>query len=193
MRSGTSPQSYLSFPIPPLRSYPTPTTAGHRASRGRRDQWDGKPLTMTDIDRPQRPVRRWLRRNASGAPQHTALIASSRIKSVKVSRNLTLDARQISRRDGGHGGRQRYGIRRDFQDIPSRSARARATMKHRSSPGKCPRRSGNIETQIFREMVFGGNREDRLFTTRGLAGGSTLIRSGIRIVTYGRRREAAQA
>ena len=63
--------------------------------------------------------------------------------------------------------RQRYGIRRDFQDIPSRSARARATIK-RVRPWESAR-IGNIETQIFREMVFGGNREDRLFTTGELA------------------------
>jgi hypothetical protein len=63
--------------------------------------------------------------------------------------------------------RLRYGIRRDFQDIPSRSARARASIS-RVRPWESAR-IGNIETQIFREMVFGGNREDRLFTTGELA------------------------
>ena len=63
--------------------------------------------------------------------------------------------------------RLRYGIRRDFQDIPSRSARARASIR-RARPWESGR-IGNIETQIFREMVFGGNREDRLFTTGELA------------------------
>ena len=63
--------------------------------------------------------------------------------------------------------RQRYGIRRDFQDIPSRSARARASIRRVRPWGSG--RIGNIETQIFREMVFGGNREDRLFTTGELA------------------------
>ena len=61
----------------------------------------------------------------------------------------------------------RHGIRRDFQDIPSRSARARASIK-RVRPWVSGR-IGNIETQIFREMVFGGNREDRLFTSGELA------------------------
>ena len=66
-----------------------------------------------------------------------------------------------------HLDRLRYGIRRDFQDIPSRSARARATIK-RVRPWESGR-IGNIETQIFREMVFGGDQKDRLFTTGELA------------------------
>ena len=62
--------------------------------------------------------------------------------------------------------RLRYGIRRDFQDIPSRSARARATIR-RARPWESGR-IGNIETQICREMIFGGDR-DKLFTTGELA------------------------
>ena len=60
-----------------------------------------------------------------------------------------------------------YGLQRQFQDTPDRSARARNTIR-RSRPWERGR-IGNIETQIFREMVFGGNREDRLFTTGELA------------------------
>ena len=60
-----------------------------------------------------------------------------------------------------------YGLQRQFQDTPDRSARARNTIR-RSRPWESGR-IGNIETQIFREMVFGGNREDRLFTTGELA------------------------
>ena len=61
--------------------------------------------------------------------------------------------------------RLRYGIRRDFQDIPSRSTRARATIR-RMRPWESGR-IGNIETQIFEEMIFGGR--DKLFTTGELA------------------------
>jgi hypothetical protein len=59
-----------------------------------------------------------------------------------------------------------YGLQRRFQDTPDRSARARNTIR-RSRPWERGR-IGNIETQIFREMIFGGDR-DKLFTTGELA------------------------
>jgi len=62
--------------------------------------------------------------------------------------------------------RLRYGFRRQFQDTPARSARARDTIR-RSRPWEAGR-IGNIETQICREMIFGGDR-DKLFTTGELA------------------------
>jgi hypothetical protein len=62
--------------------------------------------------------------------------------------------------------RLRYGIRRQFQDSSARSARAKATIR-RSRPWEAGR-IGNIETQICREMIFGGDR-DKLFTTGELA------------------------
>jgi len=59
-----------------------------------------------------------------------------------------------------------YGLRRQFEDTPARSARARDTIR-RSRPWEAGR-IGNIETQICREMIFGGDR-DKLFTTGELA------------------------
>ena len=59
-----------------------------------------------------------------------------------------------------------YGLQRQFQDTPDRSARARNTIR-RSRPWEVGR-IGNIETQICREMIFGGDR-DKLFTTGELA------------------------
>ena len=61
-----------------------------------------------------------------------------------------------------------YGLQRQFQDTPDRSARARNTIR-RSRPWEAGR-IGNIETQIWREMIFGGDR-DKLFTTGELARG----------------------
>ena len=59
-----------------------------------------------------------------------------------------------------------YGLQRQFQDTPDRSARARNTIR-RARPWESGR-IGNIETQICGEMIFGGDR-DKLFTTGELA------------------------
>ena len=59
-----------------------------------------------------------------------------------------------------------YGLQRQFQDTPDRSARARNTIR-RSRPWESGR-IGNIETQIWGEMIFGGDR-DKLFSTGELA------------------------
>ena len=59
-----------------------------------------------------------------------------------------------------------YGLQRQFQDTPDRSARARNTIR-RSRPWERGR-IGNIETQIWGEMIFGGDR-DKLFSTGELA------------------------
>jgi hypothetical protein len=59
-----------------------------------------------------------------------------------------------------------YGLQRQFQDSPDRSARARNTIR-RSRPWERGR-IGNIETQIWGEMIFGGDR-DKLFSTGELA------------------------
>ena len=59
-----------------------------------------------------------------------------------------------------------YGLQRQFQDTPDRSARARDTIR-RSRPWERGR-IGNIETQIWGEMIFGGDR-DKLFSTGELA------------------------
>ena len=55
------------------------------------------------------------------------------------------------------------GDHKQFQDTPRRSARARETIT-RTRPWECGK-IGNIETQIFREMIC----QDRLYTTGELA------------------------
>jgi len=61
--------------------------------------------------------------------------------------------------------RLRYGFRRQFQDTPARSARARDTIR-RSRPWEAGR-IGNIEKLISRTMTFA--ERDKLFTTGELA------------------------
>jgi len=61
--------------------------------------------------------------------------------------------------------RLRYGLRRQFQDTPARSARARDTIR-RSRPWEAGR-IGNIEKLISRTMTFA--ERDKLFTTGELA------------------------